>query len=173
MKRLAKLHPWWAARAPRERLALVTAAVVLALGLLWSLAIAPAWRTLRDAPAQRASLAPQWERMRGNAAEAQQLLGQKAPPLPRSESERALQTATQRHLGSSAQVSLLGDRASVTLQDVPAGALALWLEEVRVNARLTPGEAQLTQTLTAATPSSADIRWSGTVVLSGSGLATP
>lgn len=172
MKLVPNLQPWWTARAPRERRALLAAAWIVALGLLWSLAIAPAVRTLREAPRQQARWAPQWAQMRSLAAEAQALQAQHTTPLQRSDSERALQAATQRHLGPTAQVRLLGDRANITLQGASASALAEWLEEVRLNARLTPSEARLTQASTDPKAASGT-HWNGAIVLSGAGLATP
>jgi general secretion pathway protein M len=49
----------WAARQPRERLMVGLAAAVLGLFLLWSVAIAPAWRSLRTAPARLEQLEAQ------------------------------------------------------------------------------------------------------------------
>lgn len=46
-------------------------------------------------------------------------------------------------LGSGAQLVLSGERASVSLKGCSADALALWLAQVRVNARSVPSEAHL------------------------------
>ena len=67
------LSPWrarWQALGARERRGLAVAAWVLGLFLLWALAIAPAWRTVRAAPAQLDRLDAQLQQMqhlgRGN-----------------------------------------------------------------------------------------------------------
>ena len=41
----------WQALPPRERLVVSLAAVLIGIALLWMLAVAPALRTLREAPA--------------------------------------------------------------------------------------------------------------------------
>jgi general secretion pathway protein M len=75
---------------------------------------------------------------------------------------RALEAATAA-MGPTAQLSVLGDRATLTLNNTPPDALAQWLSQVRVNARLMPLEAKLNR----ATEPAA---WSGTLVLGGPGL---
>jgi general secretion pathway protein M len=66
-------------------------------------------------------------------------------------------------LGGTAQLSVLGDRATVTLRNTPPDALAQWLAQVRINARLIPLPPQLTR-------EPGNPGWSGTVVLSGPSL---
>lgn len=148
-------------RAPRERLALQLAAWLLGLFLLWSLAVAPAWRMLQAAPAQQASLRPQLHAMRAMAAEAQTLRqGQNSEAPARPERLRALETTTRRLLGDSAQLQPSGEQVTVTLRDASPQALAQWLHEARVNARLRPTRAQLERS------GKADaLRWQGTLVL--------
>ena len=51
-QRLQALRAAWAQRDARERRLVVLAAWVLGLFVLWSLAVQPAWRSLRDAPAR-------------------------------------------------------------------------------------------------------------------------
>jgi general secretion pathway protein M len=151
------------ALAPRERRAVTLAAWIVGLGLLWWLAVAPALGVLRSAPERHARLDTQLEQMRRLAATAEQLRSQNAAPPPvRDDALRALEQATTA-LGGSAQLSVLGDRATLTLRDTPADALAQWLAQVRVNARLLPVEARLTRT-----PGLA--QWNGTLVLAGPGL---
>jgi general secretion pathway protein M len=146
--------------SPRERRALLLAAWTVGLGLLWWLALAPALATLRQAPERHARLDTQLARMRGMAASADALRAAAPATAPqRDEVLRALEQATTA-LGTSAQLSVLGDRATVTLKDTPPEALAQWLAQVRVNARLTPLQAQLSRAT----------GWSGTLVLSGPGL---
>ena len=61
------------------------------------------------------------------------------------------------------QPRLLGDQATVALTAVAPDALARWLEQVRINARLVPVQADLRFN---ASPAG----WSGQVVLAGPGL---
>jgi general secretion pathway protein M len=152
-----------AALAPRERRAVLLAAWLLGMVLLWWLALAPALATLRHAPERHARLDTQLSEMRRMAATADALRAAAPPSAPqRDEVLRTLELAGS-VLGTSAQLSVLGDRATVTLKDTPPEALAQWLAQVRVNARLTPLQANLTRS----TPAGG---WSGTLVLAGPGL---
>lgn len=132
----------WQALAPRERGAARLALAVLALFLVWSLAVAPAWRTLRAAPAQLDRLDAQLQRMQGLAAEVRELRA--AATVSSSQSAAALKAATDR-LGSQAKITLLGDRATLTLTGVSGEQLAQWLTEARSGARARPVEAQLSR----------------------------
>lgn len=147
----------------REQRAVRLAAWVLGLGLLWWLGLSPAIQTLRQAPARHAELDRQLTQMRQLAASAEVLRTQNATPPPaRAVAQRALQDATQA-LGPGAQLALQGDRATLTLRDVPAHALAQWLQQVRVNARLLPVQAQMQR-------SAAPGGWTGQIVLAGPGF---
>ncbi len=64
------LRPTWARLAPRERLAVLLAAAVVGLALLWGLGVAPALATLRQAPEQHRQLDAQLDAMRRMAAAA-------------------------------------------------------------------------------------------------------
>lgn len=132
----------WAALAPRERLWLLAAAWLLGLTLLVTVGIRPAVRTLAQAPEQLRTLDAQLDQMRRMADEAQAL--RQRPPVPPAQAEAALRAATDR-LGSQARLSLVGDRATVTLTAAPGPALAAWLDEVRSGARARPVEASLQQ----------------------------
>lgn len=150
----------------RERNAVTIAAWVIGLGLLWWLAVAPAIDTLRQAPARHARLDAQLGQMQRMAATAESLRGQSsAQPPGRDEVLRALETATTA-LGSTAQLSVLGDRATLTLRNTSPDALAQWLAQARINARLLPVDSQINRE-----PGSPG--WNGTVVLTGPGLGSP
>jgi general secretion pathway protein M len=151
--------------SPREQRAVSLAAWVLGLGLLWWVGLAPAVKTLREAPARHAVLDAQLARMQQLAASAEVLRTQNATPPPSPEAaQRALQAATQA-LGAGAQLAVQGDRATVTLRDAPPLALAQWLNQVRVNARLLPVEAQMQRAASGG-------GWSGQIVLAGPGLGS-
>jgi general secretion pathway protein M len=132
----------WRALAPRERRLVNAALGVLAFALVWLLFVQPAWRTLREAPAQIEAIDTQLQQMQRLAAESRELRGQ--PVVSASMSEAALRSATER-LGSGAKISMQGDRAVVTLNAVAGDALGAWLAEVRSGARARPLEAQLTR----------------------------
>lgn len=161
----AALRAHWHALAPRERNLVRAAAALVGLALLWWVALAPALATLRSAPARHASLDAQLQQMQALQAEAQQLQG--APRANPDAALRALQSAVTERLGSSARLSMAGDRATLALKNTPADALAPWLAQVRTNARATPQEAHLVRSSTpaAAAAAPATARWDGTLVL--------
>lgn len=136
----AALRSRWRALGERDRSLAGLAAVVLGAFLLWSVAIQPAWRTLRETPAQRDALDAQWQTMQALAAEARQL--RDAPVLSAEQAAAALRAASER-LGGKARLSLQGDRAVVTLAGVSSTQLREWLAEARAGARARPVEAQL------------------------------
>lgn len=149
--------------SPRERTYVIVAAWVIVLGLLWWLALGPALQILRQAPAQHAAVDAQLANVRTMAATAEAVRSQNTTqPLTRADALRALETATAA-LGQGGQLNAAADRPTVTLREVAPDALALWLAQVRLNARLTPAEAQLTA-------SGQPVRWSGNVVLAGPAL---
>ncbi len=148
----------WAQLAPREKSLLGAALALIALALLWQLMLAPSLATLRTATAQGLALDAQLRHMQSLQAQSKAL--QKQAPLTYDDAVRALNLATKQTLGSTAQVSVVAERANVTLQAARADTLAQWLAQARVNARSTPLEARLTRM---ATP--AGVTWSGTLVM--------
>lgn len=157
-----RLASSWAQLGTRDRRMVVIAACVVGLALLWWVALAPALRTLRQAPAQRAALQVQQQQMQQLKSEADALKA--VPRLAQDEALRALETATKQRLGDSATLSVMGERANVVLKGASAAALADWLSDARVNARATPVEARLTRS--GDTAPGAPVQWSGTLSLS-------
>jgi general secretion pathway protein M len=155
---LDPLRARWVQLAPRERSWLSGALALIALALLWQLMLAPSLATLRTATAQGLALDAQLQHMQALQAQAKAL--QKQAPLAYDDAVRALNLATKQTLGNTAQVSVVAERANVTLQATSAVALAQWLAQARVNARSIPLEAHLTRM---ATP--AGVTWSGTLVM--------
>ncbi len=157
-----RLAAAWAGLGARERRMVVLAASVVGLALLWWVGLAPALRTLREAPAQRTALQTQAQQMQTLKAEADSLKA--VPRLAQDEALRALETAMKQRLGDTGQLSVMGDRANVVLKGASATAVADWLSDVRVNARATPVEARLTRS--GDTAPGAPVHWSGTLSLS-------
>ena len=152
----------WAQLGARERRLVTIATAVVGLALLWWVGLAPALRTLREAPAQRTALQAQAQEMQQLKAEADAL--KSVPSLGQDEALRAMETAMKQRLGDTGQLSVIGDRANVVLKGASAQALADWLSDVRVNARATPVEARLTRS--GDTAPGAPVHWSGTLSLS-------
>jgi general secretion pathway protein M len=141
-QRLAPVRAWWAALPARERRLVLAAAAVVAAFLAWVLAVQPALRTLREAPAQLETLDAQLQTMQRLAGEAREL--RTASPLSAAQSAVALKAASDR-LGDKARLSVQGERAVLTLNGVGSEALRNWLAEVRSGARARPIEAQLSR----------------------------
>ena len=141
--RLQPLRERWQALARRERVGVALAAVAVALLLVWSLAIRPAWQVVRDAPPSLQALDTQLQQMRQLAAEAAQL--RDLAPLTREQSLQALHAATAAALGERARLNVQAERVVVQFSGVAPQALQTWLHDVRSQARARPVEATLTR----------------------------
>ena len=180
MSRLDVLKVRWAATAPRERRLVTGALALVALALLWWIALAPALRTLAAAPAEHARLDAQLQRMATLRAQAQALQAQ--PRTSRDDALGALEAASRQSLGASAQLLAAGggEGVGITLRAAPADALAQWLAQARGNAHAVPREAHLTRaqgsaaaapgaagvtTAADARPGPPQVRWDGALVM--------
>jgi general secretion pathway protein M len=134
----------WRALAARDRRLVGLALALIGVLLLWTVAVQPAWRTLRTAPAQLERLELQLHEMQALAAEVQELRA--APALGGEQSAAALKAASDR-LGDKARLSLQGERAMLTLNGVSATQLREWLNEARAGARARPVEARLARSV--------------------------
>lgn len=151
----AELQARWDGLAAREKALVAAATALVALALVWWIALAPAIATLRAAETQHQALDAQLRRMQRLQAQAQAMQAQ--PKQTHEESLRQLEQSIRQQLGVAARYSIAGDRVTVTLTGVNGGALAQWLSQARINARALPGEARLTR--------NAGGNWDGTLVL--------
>ena len=154
-----QLQAWWAQRAAREKTILKFAALLVAIALLWSVALAPALRTLRTFDDQHRSQETQLQAMLRLQAQAQSLQSQ--PRLSQAAAVQALQTSVQQVLGPKADFSNSAGNATVTLRGVSAEALAQWLASARTEAHASPVQAHLSRN---------GSTWSGTLQM---GLPAP
>lgn len=157
---VTRLHARWQTLAPREQTLVSSAIVIVAAALVWGAGVAPALKVLRQAEAQHRSLDAGLQGMQALASEAQALKAR--PVMSHSEALRALESSVKQGLGAGAQLSVAGERATVTLKNVPAATLAQWLTQARVNARAVPSEARLVRS---AAPAPGGAAWDGTLVL--------
>ncbi|WP_416760686.1 type II secretion system protein GspM [Roseateles sp. So40a] len=134
------LEARWLAAAPRERLIARVTAAFIGLLLLWLIALAPAWGTLRKAPGEIDRLDRELQQMRAMAQQTQAL--RQAVPVSAEQSVSALRAATAR-LGPAAELTIAGTQAQLRLRGVPGSALAMWIGEARQGARARPQEAEL------------------------------
>jgi general secretion pathway protein M len=144
------LRARWAAMAPRERLWVTAAGLLVAVALVWWVALAPALRTLSAAREEHVRLDAQLQQMSTMQAQAKALQAQ--PKANRDESLRALESSVKQSLGANAQIVNAGDGANVMMRAASADVLAQWLAQARSNARAVPREAHLTRAAAAATP---------------------
>jgi general secretion pathway protein M len=133
----------WQGMAARERIALVAGLTVLFGFFIWLIFVAPAWRTVRDAPAELDRLEVQLQNMQRLSTESRTL--KVGPPITVAQAVEPVKAATDR-LDGKGTVSIQGDRASLTLTNVSGDALRDWLSEVRSAARARPVDVQLTRT---------------------------
>ncbi len=131
---------FWRTRQPRERLLLAAAVAAMALFVVWSVLVQPAWSSVRAAPLQLDRLDRQLQQMQAEAGEVTALRA--VPPVTSAQAATALKAATER-LGDKGRLSMQGERATLTLSGVSPEALRAWLVEARSGARARPIEAQL------------------------------
>jgi general secretion pathway protein M len=127
----------------------------VAVALVWLVALGPALATLRTAETQHRAADAQLQQMRGLQAQAQALQSQ--PKQNHDEALRQLEASVRQRLGTTARMSAVGDRVTMTLSATPPEALAQWLTQARVDAHALPSDAHLTR--------NAAGQWDGTVVL--------
>jgi len=132
----------WRQFAPRERLFIGLGAAALGVLLLWLVAVQPALRTAREAPAQIDKLDAQLQQMQRLATESKGLRA--APPVSPAQAQASLKASTDR-LGDKARLAITGDRATLTVSSISGDALRGWLAEVRSAARARAIDVQLTR----------------------------
>ena len=174
--RTQALQARWEALDPRERRLAGWAIALVALALLWWVALAPALRTLSVARGEHARLDAQLQQMSTLAAQAKTLQAQ--PKASRDDALRALESSLRQQLGPNAQLAGAGAGEGVTiaLRGVSADVLAPWLAQARGNARALPREAHLARSQSSPQPApgatagsageQAKVRWDGTLVMS-------
>ncbi len=167
----AQLLSRWHALSAREQHSMQLLGLLLGLAVFWSLAIAPAWNTLRHSEARRADLMQQTSQMLALQRQAQALQSRQA--LSREQAMRTLQSLST-SAGTGMQLSLQGDGVLVQLKAVRAHTLANWLSQARTQAQALPVEVHLSRTVPNAAPVTlngvASAISSGTV---GAALAAP
>ena len=140
MSALSSVRQRWQRTSTREQRLLMLAAGVLGVGLLWWVGVAPAWRTLRAAPAQHLALDAQLRQMKQLQSQAKDLRAQ--PVLSAGDARLALEQSF-KPLGKSAQMVVQVERVTVTLTNAAPDTLAQCLAAARQNARLAAKEAHL------------------------------
>ena len=154
------LRERWATASLREKRLMRSTGLLVGLALVWWLLVAPPLRTFTHGQAERHKLDMQWQKIQSLQTQAAAL--QALPKLSRDDALRALDATVKQQFGTSAQLSVLGDTATVTLRNTPAQELAQWLPQARLNARAIPSEARLMRSNS--NPPGQAV-WSGTIVM--------
>jgi general secretion pathway protein M len=140
--------------SPREQRLLLAALGLVSAALLWWVGLAPALATLRAVDQQRPQLEARLQHMQRLQAQAKTL---QAQPRPSADEARRTLEAAVKPLADTLQMSVMGERVTLTLKGLPADALAQWLAQARLNARVVPSEARLVRNVSGT--------WDGTLVL--------
>ena len=151
---LSSLRASWAGLSSRERRAVGLATALVLMALIWMVLLAPALKVLRNAPQQQRVIDEQLSRQQAWRQEALALRASPRMSLP--DAQAALQASVKTQLGSASQLTVSGDRATLTVKGVSPLVLAQWLNSARTGAHSKPLDAQLTQQ---------NGNWEGTLVL--------
>lgn len=134
----------WRLLSPREQQSLSLLGWLLSAAVFWSLAIAPAWNTLRHSQQRRDDVMQQSLRMQTLQGQAQAL--QTRQVLSREQALRTLQSLSAT-AGTGIQLTVQSEHVSVQLKAVSAQTLLTWMSQVRHQAQALPLEAHLTRTV--------------------------
>lgn len=139
-----RFDAFWSARNPREQAILGGGAVILILVfgylVLWEPAATGRARLIRNLPAQRADLAE----METLAQEARGLQASPAPSLRGDALTQALQDSLAQHGLKATRLASTGDNAvQVQIDKAAFGAVAGWLQDVRLQQRLKVADARI------------------------------
>ena len=132
----------WLDLSGRERAGLSLALGLLALALVWSVGVAPAWRQWQQGQAQTQALQAQWQGLQALQAQVSALKGQSR--VRPDDAARLLQ-ASVATLGPSASLVVNGDMATVQIKGASAAALSTWLAQARTQAQALPVQARLSR----------------------------
>jgi len=150
----------------KDRQRLLALGLVLLALMLWTWQLSPAFKTLRDMPAQLAQLQDQTQKLKLMQEQAQAL--QKSPRVQAKDARTLLQKVATENLDNGARLNIEGTRATLTISRVSAESLAQFLALARTQAQALPIEAQLQKFTDAGAPKTntpADL-WRGTLILS-------
>ena len=132
----------WLDLSGRERAGLSLALGLLALALVWSVGVEPAWRQWQQGQARTQTLQTQWQDLQALQAQVSALKGQSR--VRPDDAARLLQ-ASVATLGPNASLVVNGDMATVQIKGASAAALSKWLAQARVQALALPVQARLSR----------------------------
>ena len=136
-------HQRWMDLSGRERAGLSLALGLLALALVWSVGVEPAWRQWQQGQARTQALQTQWQGLQTLQAQVSALNGQSR--VRPDDAARLLQTSLST-LGPGAVMTVHGDLATVQIKAASAAAVSKWLALARTQAQALPVQARLSRT---------------------------
>ena len=139
----------WLDLSGRERAGFSLALGLLALALVWSVGVEPAWRQWQQGQARTQALQTQWQDLQALQAQVSALKGQSR--FRPDDAARLLQ-ASVATLGPNASLVVNGDMATVQIKGASAAALSKWLAQARTQAQVLPVQARLSR-MAATSPS--------------------
>src|SRR5512133_3093582 len=111
------LQARWQGLPFREKAMVAAAITLVAAALGWWVAVGPALGVLRSANEQHRALDTQLQHMRGLQQQAQALQAQ--PKQSHDEALRRLELSIRQRLGTTARMTVAGERVTVTLSGTP------------------------------------------------------
>ena len=132
----------WLDLSGRERAGFSLALGLLALALVWSVGVEPAWRQWQQGQARTQTLQTQWQDLQALQAQVSALKGQSR--VRPDDAARLLQ-ASVATLGPNASLVVNGDMATVQIKGASAAALSKWLAQARTQAQALPVQARLSR----------------------------
>jgi general secretion pathway protein M len=121
---------FWAARDTRERMMIAVAAIVAALGLTFTLLIAPALAGREQLGKNMPELRQQVAQMQAMSKEAAEISGKPAPPMA-AMSKESIEAALARKGLKTQSVILAGDRIKVQLVAASFADTLGWLDDMQ------------------------------------------
>ena len=144
-----RIATWWTGLGRRERVLTAIAAAVVVSGLIYSIAIEPAWKTETRLRVELPRLQADLVQIRALQQEAQRLAGRAGAEQSLESLREALQQSVVRaNLG--AEVSTNGvNQVAVSVKNVSGGAWLRWLESFTRETRSSVVEASIQRADTA------------------------
>jgi general secretion pathway protein M len=142
---ISRLRPWWLGLGRRERAMIAGALVVVALGVVYAVAIEPAWLTRARITREMPDLQRQLVQVQALREEVRQLRQQGFGGQSLEALRAAAQSSVER-AGLSATVRTQGERAIVvSARSVPAATWFAWMEQFGREARVRVAFARVTR----------------------------
>ena len=133
---LSYARTWWRGLAHRERMMVVFAVAVVAIGLLYTIGIEPAWKTRSSIATELPRLQAELVQLQALLAEVRVLRGRNSGKQTRESLRAAVEKSMLRADMVSEVINKEGDAVSVRARNVSASKWFEWLESFVREARV-------------------------------------